>query len=166
MGKSRPSADDSELFGALYPALRRFAAAVRPAGADADDLVQEALTRTLVARPLSSIDNPLAYLRTAIVRVAINATRSRQREETRLADAARRLGPSVDAYPSDLDALKALSPTTRAVLYLTIVEDRSYREAGEIVGCTEAAARQTAARGLARLRAEALDEQATETTES
>jgi RNA polymerase sigma factor (sigma-70 family) len=156
MGNSRSSAGDSEIFRSLYPALRRFAAAVRAPGVDADDLVQEALTRTLVARSLASIDDPLAYLRTAVVRVAINATRSKAREDTRIARVVNHEPGAIDAYPSDLDALRSLSPAARAILYLTVVEDRSYREAAEIVGCSEAAARQTAARGLARLRAESV----------
>jgi DNA-directed RNA polymerase specialized sigma24 family protein len=39
---------DDELFRALYPGLRRFAAAVGPLEVDPDDLVQDALVRCCV----------------------------------------------------------------------------------------------------------------------
>jgi RNA polymerase sigma-70 factor (ECF subfamily) len=158
MGPAGGERSDAEIFRSLYPALHRFAAAVRAPGSDADDLVQEALARTLATRPLGSIDEPLAYLRTAVMRVAINAARSSRRETQRIARAGAFTGDAVDAYPSDLDALRALPPMTRAILYLTVLEGRSYREAAAIVGCNEAAARQAAARGLARLRNELTDE--------
>ena len=158
MGPAGGERSDAEIFRSVYPALRRFAAAVRAPGSDADDLVQEALARTLATRSLASIDEPLAYLRTTVMRIAINATRSSRRETLRMARATARDGDAVDAYPSDLDALRALPPMTRAVLYLTVLEGRSYREAGAIVGCNEAAARQAASRGLARLRKELTDD--------
>jgi DNA-directed RNA polymerase specialized sigma24 family protein len=145
--------DDGALFEALYPALRRFAGAIRPAGVDADDLLQEALARTLSTRSLASIDEPSAYTRTAMLRVASNMARGARRSEARL----RRDPPPtdvVDVYPSDLDDLMHASPRARAVLFLTVIESHTYREAAEIVGCSEAAARQDASRALRTLRAE------------
>lgn len=38
---------ERQLIAELYPSLRRFASAVRPPGEDGNDLVQEALLRTL-----------------------------------------------------------------------------------------------------------------------
>jgi len=38
---------DNDLIEEIYPALHRFAAVVAPRGDDPDDLVQEALVRTL-----------------------------------------------------------------------------------------------------------------------
>ena len=163
MGVPAPRPTDAEIFQSVYPALRRFAAAVRAPGADADDLVQEALARTLATRSLASVDNPLAYLRTTVMRVAINATRSERRARRRAERAHVAAHEAMDSYPSDLDELRSLSPTARAVLYLTVVEGHSYGEAAHTVGCTEAAARQTASRALARLRADAAMTQPTET---
>jgi DNA-directed RNA polymerase specialized sigma24 family protein len=60
----------------------------------------------------------------------------------------------VDVYPSDLDDLLQVSPNARAVLFLTVVELQTYREAAEVVGCSEPAARQMALRALRALRAE------------
>jgi hypothetical protein len=48
--------DDADVFASVYPALRRFAGAVRPMGSEADDLVQEALARTLAVRSLSELE--------------------------------------------------------------------------------------------------------------
>ena len=145
--------DDGALFEALYPSLRRFAGAIRPAGVEADDLVQEALARTLATRSLASIEEPAAYLRTAMVRVASNFARGARRSDARLRRAA---PPSdvVDVYPSDLDDLMRASPRARAVLFLTVIENHSYRDAAEMVGCSEAAARQAASRALRALRTE------------
>jgi RNA polymerase sigma factor (sigma-70 family) len=145
--------EDGALFAELYPSLRRFAGAIRPAGVDADDVVQEALARTLATRSLAGIEEPAAYLRTAMVRVASNLARGARRSDART----RRERPAaevVDVYPSDLDDLMRTSPRARAVLFLTVIENHTYREAAEIVGCSEAAARQAASRALRTLRAE------------
>ena len=60
-------------------------------------------------------------------------------------------GEAVDIYPSDLDDLLRTSPRASAVLFLTVIEHHTYREAAEIIGCSEAAARQTASRALREL---------------
>jgi DNA-directed RNA polymerase specialized sigma24 family protein len=146
-------AEDGAIFETHYRALRRFAGAVRPTGADADDLLQEALARTLSVRSLGSIEDPLNYLRTAIVRVASNLARGARRSDARLRNELP-AGDVVDIYPSDLDDLKRTSPRARAVLFLTAIEKRTYREAADIVGCSEPAARQVASRALRELRAE------------
>ncbi len=145
---------DAQVFNEVYTALHRFAAAVRAPGVDADDLVQEALVRTLRARPLNSLEHPLAYLRTAVLRVAMNSTRSSRREESRLRAVTEPSASTNDDYPSDLSELWRVSPDARAVLFLTVVEGATYQEAGDAVGCNEAAARQLASRALKRLRTE------------
>jgi RNA polymerase sigma-70 factor (ECF subfamily) len=145
---------DERLFVELAPGLRRFAAVVRPPEMEADDLVQEALARTLARRSLSSLDNPGAYLRTSIVRVASNVTRSRRRERARLELVAEREPGRDDSYPSDLAELMRVPVTARAVLYLSVIEGRSYREIAPIVGCSEVNARALASRALRDLRVE------------
>jgi RNA polymerase sigma factor (sigma-70 family) len=154
----RAAPDDEALFAALYPGLRRFAAVVRPAEVDPDDLVQDALARTLALRPLAECDDPGAYLRTAILRLAANHRRSlgrRRRALARMNDAA---GESA-RYPSDLDDLRRLSPVERAVLYLSVVEGRSFAEIGALIGSSEPAARARSSRALKRLRVELTAEQ-------
>jgi DNA-directed RNA polymerase specialized sigma24 family protein len=145
------------LFVQLYPSLRRFAAVVRPQGVDPDDLVQEALARTLAVRSLSECDDPGAYLRRTIVRVASNHRRSfgrRDRAFTRSYTS----GVDADAYPSDLADLRRLPPLDRAVLYLSIVERWSAREVAVVLGSTEQAVRARSSRALRKLRSELTDE--------
>jgi RNA polymerase sigma-70 factor (ECF subfamily) len=152
-----PSADQ-QLFRSLYPSLRRLAAVVRPADADPDDIVQEALARSLAVRPLQANDDPAAYLRTAVVRVALNQRRSsirRRRLVERLGQAPAR--STTVEYPSDaapVIELGQLDPATRGILLLTIVDGLSFRQAAEAVGCSEGAARARSSRALRQLRLE------------
>jgi RNA polymerase sigma factor (sigma-70 family) len=151
--------DGGELFGELYPSLRGFAGVIRPAGWDPDDLVQEALARTLARRSLDSIDNPAAYLRTVMVRVASNATRTWRRAFVRDARVAPR-DESVDRYPSDIADLQRVPVRARAVLFLTVIDGLTYRDAARLVGCSEEAARAMASRALKQLRSDLAQEMA------
>lgn len=159
MGTAADGPADREVFRAVYPALWRFARAVRPAGVDADDLVQEALARTLARRTLADLEEPLAYLRTAVLHLAMNEGRGRRRRLAREQRAFVADAPAGDEYPSDLTDLMHVPPTARAVLYLTVVEGLTYADAAETVGCTEVTARQMASRALKRLRAEVVAEE-------
>jgi len=141
-------------FADLYEPLRRFASIVRSLDMDADDLVQEALVRTLALQPLEDLDDPAAYLRTVIVRLASNERRGLGRRRRAL----RRLGHERDlelvSYPSDLAVLGRLEALDRAAVYLAAVEHRSHREIATILGCSEEASRQRVSRALERLRSE------------
>lgn len=147
-------AGDSALFARLYPALRRFAAVTGGADDDPDDLVQEAVARTLRHHTLCELDDPAAYLRRAIVNLAAN----RRRGFLRWRAAAARLvaddAAQPPVYASDLADLLALSPEARALLWLVEVEGRSYAEAGALLGISADAARARALRARRRLRAE------------
>lgn len=70
-----PHLTDQEIFGQLYPGLRRFAAVVGAVDMDPDDLVQDAVSRALALGPLRRLDSPGAYLRRAIVNAASNDRR-------------------------------------------------------------------------------------------
>lgn len=148
--RGEPSTDD-ELFASLYPSLRRFAA-VADVGGDPDDLVQEAVARTLRHHALSELDQPGAYLRRAIVNLASN----RRRSMARWRSAVSRLGAGDEAveaeYGSDLAELRRLSVEDRALLFLVVVEDKPYAEAAELLGITEEAARARASRARKQLR--------------
>ena len=50
--------DDAGIFEELHPALRRFAAVVGGPTVEPDDLVQEALARTLRTTRLTDLDEP------------------------------------------------------------------------------------------------------------
>lgn len=145
------NAEDREIVTGLYPALRRIAAVASSVDIDPDDLVQEALVRTMQKRSLSELDHPLAYLRTAIVNLAANERRRLGRRRR----AIERMGPdavSADVYPSDLDELMALSPRDRALLYLVEIEGLEHAEAARQVGVSASAARKATSRARKKLR--------------
>src|SRR5690349_8828107 len=71
--------DDAGLFATLYPSLRAFAAVTGSVDVEPDDLVQEAVARTLRNHHLVDLDDAGAYLRRAIVNLAANRRRSMAR---------------------------------------------------------------------------------------
>jgi RNA polymerase sigma-70 factor (ECF subfamily) len=154
-------AGDDALFGRLYPGLRRFAAATGPPEVEPDDLVQEAVARTLRRHTLSELDDAGAYLRRVILNLAANHRRGLARWRSVMPRLARADDgdDSTPNYASDLADLLRLPPETRAVLYLVEVEGASYAEAAAALGTTEEAARARAARGRQRLRLDLEGEQ-------
>ncbi|MBL8777855.1 MAG: sigma-70 family RNA polymerase sigma factor [Acidimicrobiales bacterium] len=150
--------EEDELFRTLYPSLRRFAAVVGPYEVDPDDLVQDAVARALSRGPLTSLDQPAAYLR----RTILNLAKDRRRSFARWRSAAARHGAAevgdADPYPSDLSILLSLDPGDRAVLFLAFVEGLPFEEVASALGCTPAAARQRSTRARRRLRVAAGDE--------
>ena len=150
---------DAELFEELYPSLRRFAAATAPPETDPDDLVQEAVEKTLRKHPLSELDNPGAYLRRAIANLASNQRRGFARWRVAVGRAGRPEESRPVEYDSDLADLLRVPPESRAVLYLVEVEGHPYAEAATLLGITEEAARARAARARRALRLDLQGEQ-------
>jgi RNA polymerase sigma factor (sigma-70 family) len=151
--------EESRVFAELYPSLRRFAAVVGPIETDPDDLLQEAVVRTLRHHHLDELDHPDAYLRRAIVNLASNERRSFATRRRMLNRFTADTTMSTDDYPSDLDDLRNVPPPERAALYLSEVEGYRYGEIAHTLGCSEAAARKRALRARRRLAA-ALTEEA------
>ena len=142
---------DRDVIRDLYPSLCRFAAIVAPPEIEPEDLVQESLYRALRRGSLVELEHPTAYLRRAILNLASN----QRRTAGRLRRALTRMNPeagSNDCYPSDVQDLLTLPPQARAVVFMREVEGRSYAEIATAIGCREATARATAARGRRRLR--------------
>jgi RNA polymerase sigma-70 factor (ECF subfamily) len=150
---------DDALFEALYPSLRRFAAVTGPAEVDPDDLVQEAVARTLRRHALTELDDAGAYLRRVIVNLASNQRRGMARWRAVLPRIGRDDDGAVPEYASDLADLLRLPPQTRALLYLVEVDGRSYAEAAAVVGLSEEAARARASRARRQLRTDLEGEQ-------
>ena len=144
--------DERRLVEELYPSLRRFASAVRPPGEDGNDLVQEALLRVIRGRgSLTGLDHPAAYLRKTILHLAQDL----QRSERRRRRAWVRLGAEraeVPAYSWELEELRLVSPKSRAVLYLRIIEGQPYEDIARMLGCTQTSARVAATRGKQQLK--------------
>jgi RNA polymerase sigma-70 factor (ECF subfamily) len=150
-GGARLDPADEQIVRRCYDSLRRFAAVVGPPVAEPDDLVQEALVRTLRVTPLHQLDNPEAYLRRAVVNIARNARRSTRRRDAALLRL-RVVDSSSDNHPSDLADLERLLPKDRALLYLRVVEGRSYAEMASELAMREDAVRARVSRATRHLR--------------
>jgi RNA polymerase sigma-70 factor (ECF subfamily) len=142
---------ERELITFLYPSLRRIAAVAGSFDIEPDDLVQEALVRTLRKGPISDLDNPLAYLRKTIVNLASNQRRSLGRKRKALTRLSTDEG-WLPSYPADIEAILDLPPRQRAILYLVEVEGVPYAEAAEQMGMTAMAARAMANRARRKAR--------------
>lgn len=150
--------DDGAIFRAIYGPLRRFAAVVGPPHVEPDDLVQAALERVLRRRELVELDDPAAYLRRVIVRLASNERRG----------FARRLGaferltavPESFVAPPEvggLDELWSLTSEQRAVVYLKVIDGEPHDRIAELLGITAETSRRRLSRALAHLRSGATD---------
>ena len=142
------AASDTELFRAVYPGLRRFAAVWVLRGEDPDDLVQQAVANTLARGSLTALVDPAAYLRTAIANLARNQYAAKRADAVPSVE----LPAAVDDYPSDIAVLLEVSPSARAALFLVDVERMSYRDAAAILGCSAPALRARALRARRQVR--------------
>jgi RNA polymerase sigma-70 factor (sigma-E family) len=139
--------------GALY----RYACVLTGNRHDAEDLVQEALTRTGVSwRRVRRKDDPEGYVRTAMVRIMTNRWRRSGREEL-TADPPDRGAhdPGFERVTADAglaSALSGLPPRMRAVLVLRYVEQLDDGEIATMLGCSPGTVRSQASRALAKLR--------------
>jgi RNA polymerase sigma-70 factor (TIGR02957 family) len=155
------SESHDQLLEELRP--RSFAIAYRMLGsvAEAEDVVQEALLRVNTALEEGErLDSPRAYVATITTRLAIDELRSaRARRETYVGEwlpepvvVDTREDPARQAEMADslslafLVLLESLSPEQRAALLLHDVFDYDYGEIAEIIGKSEANARQLAVR--------------------
>jgi RNA polymerase sigma-70 factor (TIGR02957 family) len=168
-GPHLPGTDDLDQAAAVFAAVRPrlFGIAYRMLGSalDAEDIVQEVWVRWQMA-DRSVVDNPQAYLATAVTRLAINAGRTaRVRHETYVGpwlpepvdtSADPQLGAERGAVLelAVLLLLEKLSPTERAAYVLREAFDYPYRDIAEIVQTTDVTARQLVSRARKRLAAE------------
>ncbi|HEX2391308.1 MAG TPA: RNA polymerase sigma-70 factor [Solirubrobacterales bacterium] len=159
-------ADRERLLAELRPSA--FAVAYRMLGsvAEAEEVVQEALLRfNAVLERGEEISSPRAYLATVTTRLAIDELRSaRARREVYVGewlpeplvaepaeDPAARAEMADSLAVSFLVLLEQLSPEERAVLLLHDVFDYGYGEVAEVLGKSEANARQLAVRARRRV---------------
>lgn len=116
----------------------------------AEEVVQDAFAKVLGR--WSSLEQPAAYLRTAVVKRSYDTLR-RRRLTSRLALVARR--DIVDPTPDPLwDALARLPSKQRAALVLRFYEDLPVRDVAQLLGVREGTVKSLVHRGLARLREE------------
>ncbi len=149
--------EELDLFAALYPQLRRFAAVVADSDQEPDDLVQEALAKVLRRTSLTDLSHPAAYLKRTVLNLVANDRRRKGRYRQILP----RLGldeAMSDNYPSDISFLDELSPTDRAVIYLADVDGYSLSDIATELGLSAGAVRKRASRARANLRERTSDE--------
>ncbi len=148
-----------------FPALFRYAYVLTGNQHDAEDLVQEALTRTGVAwGRVRRKDDPEGYVRTTMARIMANRWR-RPRLEHLVEGVPEHAAddPEIDrVHEMDgLDAaLAALPPRMRAVLVLRYFEQLSEEETARVLGCSRGTVKSQASRALAKLRASMLPQEA------
>ncbi|MEO6714995.1 MAG: SigE family RNA polymerase sigma factor [Mycobacteriales bacterium] len=155
-----------EFVRSRHASLLRYAHVLTGDPHSAADLVQDALERTGLAwSRVSRRDNPEAYVRAAIANRHVSVWRRRRRErlvaktpESPYADAA------VHADDAMWLALAVLARKQRAVLVLRYYEDLSEVEIARVLGCSPGTVKSQAAKGLASLRAQLGDKEATWTT--
>lgn len=140
------------------PALYRYAYVLTGNQHDAEDLVQEALTRVGVAwGRVKRKDDPEGYVRTTMARIMANRWRRPKREK--LVAETPELPVAEDAFDRFADAdrlgtaLAGLPPRMRAVLVLRYVEQLTEEETARALGCSKGTVKSQASRALAKLRA-------------
>ncbi len=148
---------EEAIFIGLYPRLRRFAAVTAPLGTEPDDVVQEAMVRVLGRGRLTDLDEPLAYIRRTILNIVRNDHRRLTREanayrRAQAADERSRWDEGVDRNDVDLAILDALTPETRALIYLVDVEGLATADAAALTGLSPVAARARLSRGRRAVR--------------
>lgn len=154
----RDPAAFAEFVAARSPALHRTAYLLVGDRQLAQDLLQEALTKTYVAWPrLRDPANAEAYTRKAITTTAISWFRRRSWGE-RPTDTVPERRTSGD-HADDLStrellwsALQALPPRQRAAIVLRFYEDLSEARTAEVMGCAPGTVKSQVSAGLRKLR--------------
>ncbi|GAA3476520.1 MULTISPECIES: SigE family RNA polymerase sigma factor [Streptomyces] len=130
---------------------------------EAEDLVQSTLVKVVLGgRRHGRLDNIEAYARKTLVNTFIAARRRFWRREQAYGELPDRAGqsPDTDTGLAVRAALARLSAKQRAVLVLRYWEDLSVEATADMLGMRENTVKSHAARGLAALRAEMVEEYA------
>jgi RNA polymerase sigma-70 factor (ECF subfamily) len=166
IGVSQTEDDFAAFVTARLVALTRFAYLICGDAVAAQDLVQTALTRTMVR--WSKIDHARAeaYVRTAIVNEQRMAWRRRWRGERPTAELPDVPGRDAYARVDALDALQRalvrLPVRQRAAVVLRYLDDMNEAQAAEVLQCSVGTVKSQTARGLAKLRALLADDDVVE----
>lgn len=135
------------------PAVHRFLSASVPAH-EVDDCFQETFISALRAYPkLRSSSNLRAWVLTIAARKAIDGHRKRSSSGISVPEIPETAtSEQAEDDPELWAAVRALPAKQRAAVVLRYVNDLRYREIAVILGCSEAAARQSSKAGLDRLK--------------
>jgi RNA polymerase sigma-70 factor (ECF subfamily) len=155
------SEEDAATFEAVRPRLFGVAYRILGGAAEAEEVVQDTWIRWHGA-DRSAVRNATAFLTTASARLALNiADSARARHEAANGWMPEPIDPGTDptVEVEDDEALELavrtlserLSPTERAVFVLREAFDYPYRQVADVLGLSEANARQLLVRARARL---------------
>jgi RNA polymerase sigma-70 factor (sigma-E family) len=140
------------------PALLRLAYVLTGNGADAEDVVQDALSRALPRwSRISTVDDPDAYVRRMVVNAHVSRWRKLRRREVPVEVVHDRPVPAgVGAEDRDRlwRACQALPPDQRTAVVLRFYEDLDYAEIAALTGVREGSVRSRVSRGIAAMRHE------------
>jgi RNA polymerase sigma-70 factor (sigma-E family) len=151
-----PGADRSdfeEFVAARRPALLRTAYLLTGSHADAEDLVQAALVRT-VPHWRRIADRPEPYVRQVLARESVSRWRRRrwrERSSDVLPECATH-GPDLDQREVLRQALGSLAPRQRAVVVLRYYDDLTEKETAAVLGIAVGTVKSQTRDALARLR--------------
>jgi RNA polymerase sigma-70 factor (sigma-E family) len=146
------------------PALLRLATALTGSPADAEDVVQDALSRALPRwSRIATLDDPDAYVRRMVVNAHTSCWRRFRRRESPVGSVVPVgvvVGPGVafDEHRRVWLACRALPEAQRTAVVLRYYEQLEYAEIAALTGVREGSVRSRVSRGLAALR-ESLGEQ-------
>ena len=149
-----------EMLGAELPRLQRTARLLVGSGDVADELVAEAIARTLPKWRNGVVADPAAYVRRVLVNL-VNRRWRRRRLALRSDHFALEWLPRADDHSTEaaerdrtLRALQVLPARRRAVVVLRYYEDMSEAAIGETLSISVGTVKSTLSRALEQLRAE------------
>ena len=152
-------ADDAgylEYVHGRIPVLRRVACLLSGNADQADDLVQETITKLYAGWPrIARMENVDAYVHTMLVRAFLDEKRRGWwRVNLRGTPPDRPADPpgSVEERTVLRAALDRIPPRQQAVLVLRFLCDRSVAEVAQVLGCSEGTVKSQTSRGLGALR--------------
>ncbi len=155
MSEPPTDAEYAEFVAATWGPLYRTAYLMVGNRAQAEDLVQTALTNTYASwRDVRELGAAHAYARTAVVRSVASWFRSRVRLSEQLTDELPEstYSPDNSTRPMLMDALRQLPTRQRTVVVLRFYEDLSVTQVAQSMGCSEGTVKSQTSAALARLR--------------
>jgi RNA polymerase sigma factor (sigma-70 family) len=143
-----------DLLVELYPLLLATARPITDNMRAAEDLVQDALVRTLVSHPdLTELAYPFGYVRTVLWRLSYARRRARWVEvPLELAERSELSAMTVDEHAALVEALARLGQKQRACVALRYLHGFDDDTIAHVLGCRPSTVRSQMARGLAHLR--------------
>ncbi len=147
--------DFAAFVAASWPALVRTGRLLAPDAASVEDLVQSALLKTYAR--WRWIQDPGAYTRTVLARLATRGARRRWRGEVPTAELPETTGPDEAADIDSADAIRRslarLPAAQRAVIVLRFYCDFTEAEIADALACSPGTVKSRSHRALVALRA-------------